>query len=173
VVLGDTILGEIWKDQERLHLPSFVAPAPARFGSEKRTLSADQWRSVCTIHLVITLTRLWGFDSGRKGEMLANFMHLVTAVHLANSRTTSRAVAEDYNYSFHMKNYLEGYCRLYKEAKVQPSHHLSLHLETLLMMFGPVHSWRTWPFERYNYTLQKIKSNRKFGLFVPFMSYAV
>ncbi|KIO05132.1 hypothetical protein M404DRAFT_9134 [Pisolithus tinctorius Marx 270] len=161
VVLGDVILAEIWKDQEHLHLPSFIAPAPAHFGSEKRTLSADQWRSVSTIHLVITLIRLWGLDSGRKGEMLTNFMHLVTAVHLVNSRTTSRAVAKDY--TFHMMEYLQGYCRLYKEAKIQPSHHLSLHMETLLMMFGPVHSWRTWPFECYNYTLQNIKTNRKFG----------
>ena len=85
VVLGDVIIAEIWKDQERLHLPLFIAPAPAHFGSEKRTLSTDQWQSVGTIHLVITLTCLWGLDSGQKGEMLTNFMHLVTAVHLANS----------------------------------------------------------------------------------------
>ncbi|KAG2033668.1 hypothetical protein BDR03DRAFT_1014071 [Suillus americanus] len=41
IVLGRTILEEIWKDQNRLELPSFVSPAPNRVGSEKRKLSAD------------------------------------------------------------------------------------------------------------------------------------
>ncbi|KAF9229914.1 hypothetical protein BU15DRAFT_84325 [Melanogaster broomeanus] len=115
VVLGDAVLLEIWKDQERLELPSFVSPAPARFGSEKRTLSADQWRSVGTIHLVITLIRLWGFEKG--------------------PTTTSEEDASDY--MVHMKAYLHGFVQLYKEAKVQPTHHLSLHLGKLLVLFGP------------------------------------
>jgi hypothetical protein len=162
VVLGDVVLSEIWKDQERLELPSFVSPAPARFGSEARTPSADQWRSIGCIHLVITLIRLWGFEGGRKAEMLTNYMHLITATHVANMRTTSKEDISDY--MFHMKRYLAGFVGLYKEAKVQPTHHLCLHLGKLLDLFGPVHSWRTWGFERYNYTLQNIKTNRKFGV---------
>jgi len=43
VVLGRAVLAEVWKDQERLVLPSFVFPAPTALGSEKRKLSADQW----------------------------------------------------------------------------------------------------------------------------------
>jgi hypothetical protein len=88
-------------------------------------------------------------------------MHLITAIHIANMRTTSKRDASDY--MFHMQSYLVGLVQLYKEAKIQPTHHLSLHLGKLLILFGPVHSWRTWPFERYNYTLQNIKTNKKFG----------
>ncbi|KAH7905904.1 hypothetical protein BJ138DRAFT_1017056 [Hygrophoropsis aurantiaca] len=161
VVLGRAVLEEIWKDQGRLELPSFLSPLPWQFGLEKRKLSADHWRSVGMIHLVVTLVRLWGFDTGRKGGMLFNYMHLVTAIHLANMRTTSKAIANDY--TFHCKKYLTGVLSLYKEAKIQPTHHLSLHLERLLNELGPVHSWRAWAFERFNYMLQKTKTNLKFG----------
>ncbi|KAH7905295.1 hypothetical protein BJ138DRAFT_973937, partial [Hygrophoropsis aurantiaca] len=151
----------VWKDQGRLELPSFLSPLPWQFGHETRKLSADQWRSVGMIHLVVTLIRLWGFDGGRKGLMLFNFMHLVTAIHIANMRTMSPALANYYTY--HCKLYLEGLLSLYKEAKIQPTHHLSLHLESLLVELGPVHSWRAWAFERFNYMLQKTKTNLRFG----------
>ncbi|KAI6103707.1 hypothetical protein EDD16DRAFT_1493488, partial [Pisolithus croceorrhizus] len=153
----------VWEDQRKLILPSFVSPAPANFGLASRSLSADQWRSVGTIHLVITLIQLWGFDTGRKGEMLVNYIHLVTAIHWVNMHTTSKFAADEY--MFHMSEYLHGLVRLYKEAKVQPTHHLALHIGDLLLVFGPVHSWRTWAFERYNYMLQNIKSNNKFGTY--------
>ncbi|KAI6096385.1 hypothetical protein F5141DRAFT_1220913 [Pisolithus sp. B1] len=161
VVLGDQILPEVWEDQQKLILPSFVSPTPANFGLASRSLSADQWCSVGTIHLVITLIWLWGFDMGQKGEMLVNYIHLVTAIHWANMHTTSKFAADEY--MFHMLEYLRGLVQLYKEAKVQPTHHLALHIGDLLLVFGPVHSWRTWAFERYNYMLQNIKSNNKFG----------
>ncbi|KAI6121623.1 hypothetical protein F5141DRAFT_1061303 [Pisolithus sp. B1] len=133
VVLGDSILPKIWKDQERLQLPSFLSPGPPKFGSQKQTLS----------------------------QMLDNFMHLITAIHLANLRSISSQDIADY--TFHMDSYLRGFAELYKEAKIQPTHHLSLHFGTLLTHFGPVHSWRAWSFERYNYVLQNIETNRKFG----------
>lgn len=47
----------------------FVSPAPNWVGSEKRRLV------IC----------LWGFDDSRKGEILKNFMHLITAVHITIS----------------------------------------------------------------------------------------
>ncbi|KAI6110107.1 hypothetical protein F5141DRAFT_1004886, partial [Pisolithus sp. B1] len=151
----------IWKDQECLQLPSFLSPGPPKFGSQKQTLSADEWRLVGTIHLVITLIQLWSLDTGRKGQMLDNFMHLITAIHLTNLRSISSQDIADY--TFHMDSYLCRFAELYKEAKIQPTHHLLLHFGTLLTRFGPVHSWRAWSFERYNYVLQNIETNRKFG----------
>ena len=168
-MLGDSILPEVWKDQERLQLPSFLSPGPPKFGSQKRTLSADEWRSVGTVHLVITLIRLWGFDTGRKGQMLDNYMHLITAIHVANLRSISDQDIVDY--TFHMDKYLRGFAGLYKEAKIQPTHHLSLHFDKFLTLFGPVHSWRAWSFERYNYTLQNIETNRKFGAKLSLIKY--
>jgi len=161
VVLGRSILEEVWKDQQRLVLPSFVFPAPSDLGDEKRKLSADQWRSVGMIHLVITLIRLWGHSQGRERQMLNNYMHLVTAIYIASLRSTSSDLAS--NYTDHFKNYLSGVMELYKEAKVQPVHHACLHFEKLLVGLGPVHSWRTWAFERFNYVLQRTKTNMRFG----------
>ena len=163
VVLGKAVLEEIWKDQERLTLPSFVSPAPARFGSEQRKLTADQWRSVGMIHLVVSLVRLWGNEEGRKRLMLNNYMHLITAVHIASLRSTSRPLAE--LFTRHYKLYLEGMVELYKEGKVQSVHHACLHFEGMLQGFGPVHAWRAWAFERYNYLLQQTKTNMRFGGF--------
>ncbi|KAI6096086.1 hypothetical protein EDD16DRAFT_1720255 [Pisolithus croceorrhizus] len=75
--------------------------------------------------------------------------------------TTSESAAEEY--MFHMLEYLCGLVHLYKEAKVQPTHPLVIHIGDLLLAFSPMHSWRTWAFERYNYMLQNIKTNNKFG----------
>jgi len=161
VVLGRSILEEVWKDQQRLILPSFIFPAPSDLGDEKRKLSTDQWRSVGMIHLVITLVRLWGHSQGREWQMLNNYMHLITAIYIASLRSTSNDLASDY--TDHFKNYLSGVMELYKEAKVQPVHHACLHFEKLLVGLGPVHSWRTWAFERFNYMLQRTKTNMRFG----------
>ncbi|KIK31552.1 hypothetical protein CY34DRAFT_103141, partial [Suillus luteus UH-Slu-Lm8-n1] len=37
------------------------------------------------------------------------------------------------------------------------------HFGELLQRFGPTHAWRCWIFERINYTLQQIPTNKKFG----------
>ena len=161
VVLGKAVLEEIWKDQERLILPSFVSPAPCHFGSEKRKLTADQWRLVGMIHLVVSLVRLWGNEQGRKCLMLNNFMHLITAIHIASLWSTSRCHAE--LFTRHYKFYLEGVVELYKEGKIQSVHHACLHFESMLLGFGPVHAWRAWAFECYNYLLQRTKTNMRFG----------
>jgi len=163
-VLGCAVLAEVWKDQGRLVLPSFVFPAPTTLGNEKRKLSADQWRSAGMIHLVITLIQIWGRSEGRQRQMLNNYMHLVTAIYIANLRSTSGELAS--NYTDHFKRYLLGVLDLYKEAKLQSVHHACLHFEQLLVGLGPVHSWRVWAFERFNYKLQRTKTNMRFGVYL-------
>ncbi len=96
-VIGQDTLYEIWKDMgpRRMELPTCVTPAPANIGVPKAgKLTADQWRTACTINLVITLIRLWGMKShdDRHYHMLANFMdyHLEwkTIVTLSNGSDT-------------------------------------------------------------------------------------
>ncbi|KIK25092.1 hypothetical protein PISMIDRAFT_38510, partial [Pisolithus microcarpus 441] len=142
-------------------LPSSIFPAPSSLGFEKRKLSADQWRSVGMIHLVITLIRIWGHSQGRQQQMLNNYMHLVTAAYITSLRSTSEELAS--RYLHHFKDYLSGVLELYKEARIQPVHHTCLHFERLLVGLGLVHSWRTWAFEHFNYTLQRTKMNMCFG----------
>ena len=162
VVLGREVLEEVWADRARLEISSYMNPGPRRLGVTEQKMTADKCRSVGTIQLVITLIRLWGHEIGRKRDMLFNFMHLISALHIASMRSTSKAHIEKYTY--HYKAYLEGYVQLYKEAAVHPNHHLCLHLGLFLRLFGPVHSWRAWVFERFNYMLQNIKTNSKSGM---------
>lgn len=160
-MLGGSVLQEVWADQDRLELPSYVTRGHRKLGTTEQNMSADKRRSVATIHLVITLIRLWGPENGRKREMLENYMHLITALQIASMRSISD---EDIDlYTFHYKSYLEGYVKLYKEASVHPNNHLCLHLAIFLHLYGPVHSWRAWVFERYNYLLQHVSTNSRFG----------
>jgi hypothetical protein len=66
-----------------------------------------------------------------------------------------------------MLHYLENFKDLYKTLWLVPSHHIALHLGEFLCSFGPVHAWRAFTFERYNYLLQHENTNRKFGKQLP------
>lgn len=88
----------VWEDMSRTQLPSWVGPVPHNWGTAERgKLSADNWRVICTIHLPVTLIRLWGHETGRKKEILRNFMDLVTAVRIANMRVASPSQVAAYN----------------------------------------------------------------------------
>ncbi|KAG2745834.1 hypothetical protein P692DRAFT_20849864 [Suillus brevipes Sb2] len=136
---------------KHLILPSWVAAAPNNAGSTKcGKLGADEWRSLCTINLVYTLGRLWGSqpEDSREFKMYRNFMDLIIAVRFAHMRTmTAERISQ---YRLHMVRYLTDMKLLYPGAHVVPS-------------VGPVHAWRCFPFERYNFLLQQIPTNMKFG----------
>ncbi|KAG6912887.1 hypothetical protein DXG01_011329 [Tephrocybe rancida] len=77
VVLGKDVMDAIWADMRRTQLPTWIRPAPPNWGTSQRgKLSADQYRVICTIHVVVTLVRLWAKETGRKKEMLKHFMDL-------------------------------------------------------------------------------------------------
>ena len=147
-----------------LALPSWVSPAPKHPGeSSWGKFTADQWKSFCTINLPITLIRLWGAKphDSREYRMLANFMHLVTAVKLATMRQmTERRILK---YESHMRKYLTTLLELYPDTTITPYQHMALHFGDMLRRFGPTHAWRCFPFERYNYLLQQTPTNSKFG----------
>ena len=148
----------------RTLLPPWIAPAPAQIGTSKTgKLSADQWRTTATVHLVTTLVRLWGANqsNSRRYRMLTNFMDLVTATKLATMRTMSTSRIDLYN--LHMRRYLKNYLELYQDVGLTPNQHLSLHFGEVLHNFGPTHGWRSWVFERMNYKLQEVSTNKKFG----------
>jgi hypothetical protein len=162
-VLGQQMLGEIWSDMGKTHLPSSVTPLPKNVGSAQAgSLGADEWRTFCLIHLPITLIRLWeGNESSREAQMLKNFMDLVTAVKLASMRTTCASRIQ--SYELHMQRYLSQLLVLYPGATITPNHHLSLHLPEILDRFGPSHAFRAFVFERGNLILQQTPTNNKMG----------
>lgn len=59
-VLGCGLLPEIWKDMDKMILPSWLRAGPREVGSaHSGKLSADQWRTTCTVYLVIILGKFW------------------------------------------------------------------------------------------------------------------
>lgn len=166
-VLGRETLKAVRADIATTRLPSWIGRAPVRMGSKRQgKLSADEWRTACTVNLVITLGRLWAVQSAsdRQRRMLENFMDLVTATKLATMRSLNAARIKLYH--AHMMKYLQGFLELYPDAGFKPNQHISLHLTQMLRDFGPTHAWRCFPFERLNSILQSIDTNKKFGKFL-------
>ena len=98
IVLGSTVMEEVWSDMTRTQLPSWITAAPHNWGTASRgKLSAAHWRVICTVHLPITLIRLWKEDNGRLKDMLDHFMDLVTAIKVANMRISSPRQIDKYN----------------------------------------------------------------------------
>lgn len=145
-----------------MQLPSWMNAPPVAFGTKQHgKLSADQWRALCIVNLPVTLIRTWSFQEERRVKMLENFLDVVEAVEtfgLLEIGEKQIAAAEVL-----MRRYLEGVKDLYKGMKIQPNHHLALHIGIFLRLFGPVHSWRAFVFERFNFYLQSINTNMTFG----------
>lgn len=145
-------------------LPSWAPRGPAHPGETKwGKLHADQWQSLCTIYLPVTLTRLWGnkLIHSREYRMLQNFFHLVTALKLGSTRTTSHRRIEEYE--DHMREYLKTLLNLFPGTAVTPYQHMALHVGQQLRRFGPTHAWRCYAFERFNHIFQKIETNKIYG----------
>ena len=142
-------------------VPTWIEKPPSNFGEASHgSLKADQWRTVCTIHMVLTLVRLWGIKTATTEQrtVLQNFLHLVIAVDAATRRSMSATRAELYDK--HMELYIQGLREIY-EHELVPNHHLALHLVECLLLFGPVHGWWAFPFERFNGLLQRLNTNHK------------
>ncbi|OBZ66279.1 hypothetical protein A0H81_13832 [Grifola frondosa] len=160
--IGRQTMEEFLKDRSRMELPSWVTAAPMGFGTTRYgKLSADQWKTVGTINLPVTLIRTWGSEKGRRLDMLQNFMEAVEAIEVIGLREINASHIQIAEQS--MQRYLKSLIVLYKDAKILPNHHFALHLPEFLRLFGPVHSWRTFAFERFNHLLQSTNTNKNFG----------
>ena len=165
-VLGHTRLQEIWADMEKTTLPSWCTPAPPRISDKGQgKISADGWRVFCTVHLIVTLGRLWGSlpPDSRENKLFLNFCDLIMATKIATGRSITVACAEEFQDC--MLRYLGGLDKLFPMYQLIPYHHISIHLRELLCRFGPTTTWRCWVFERYNHMLQNIETNGRFGLY--------
>ncbi len=155
-------MAAIQEDIARVVLPSWVRAGPKRFGTVKHgKLSADEWRSICIVHLPVTLIRLWADGSSRHKEMLDNYMDLVGVVEIGGMMRCSEAHIKRYEQL--VLRYLGALKKLYKEGSITPNHHIAYHIGEFMRKFGPVHSWRAFAFERFNYLLQNLSTNMHFG----------
>ena len=162
IVLGSTVMEQVWSDMTRTRLPSSITAAPHNWGTTSRgKLSAAHWRVVCTIHLPITLICLWKGDNGRLKDMLDHFMDLVISIRVANMRISSPRQVDKYN--LHIRRYVARITTLFPDRRLVPNHHAALHIGDVLENFGPVHSHSAPFFERYINFFHRINTNQKIG----------
>lgn len=151
--------------------PSHISSVPGQYGDRSAgTMKADEWRTSFTIHVPIALVILWGEGSEHSSEMVASrarnllehTMMLVAATILASKRTMTvdRINACD---AF-LKTYVQDLKKLFPQAEYRPNHHVCLHVPQFLKLFGPIHSWWAFPFERLNGQLQRMPKNHISGM---------
>ncbi|RDX45606.1 hypothetical protein OH76DRAFT_1357452 [Lentinus brumalis] len=158
-VLDQATINQVREDISATYFPSWMERPPRNFGSPSHgKLKADQWRTVCTVSLVITLCRVWGAPGAldKHRLLLENFVCLVCAVDLATRRTMDPKRIRKFD--SYMLRYLTTLRELFGHRLV-PNHHMSLHLWECLSLFGPVHAWWVFPFERYNGLLANLNTN--------------
>ncbi|KAJ3722348.1 hypothetical protein C8R42DRAFT_580159 [Lentinula raphanica] len=170
-VIGKDLLEKIWADMARSVLPSWIQPAPQKWGIPATgKLSADEYKVVCSISLVITLIRVWGYGNREKPQsrhyqMLLNFLDLVHSLHVIFLRETSEESRVYYQST--ILKYLRGVLELFPDVVLSSNHHLALHVISDLENMGPGHAWSTPVFERINHLLQDMKKNGHLGKLVP------
>jgi hypothetical protein len=154
-------------DIERMVRPSWLTKPPVLSGGK---LKADDWRSLCTTTLPMSLIRLWSNKPADEHhtQLLEMTMCLVSAVIIICSRTTSKAHADEYlELMFRYRELLQS---KFPTFVAKPNFHMALHIPEFLLMYGPVHGWWTFPFERLIGTLQKVPTNYIPGeLWFPFL----
>jgi len=166
VVLGKDVMEAVWDDMKHMKLPTWIHPAPSNWGTaEQGKLSADQWHLVCTVHLSIMLIRLWGHIAGRKRDMLAHFMDLVSAVHIANMRIMSQQQIKAYDDC--IRRYASCCKELYPNETLKPVLHTALHIGQILDLFSPVHAISAPFYERYINFFHHMNTNKKLGMQQP------
>ncbi|KAJ3838280.1 hypothetical protein F5878DRAFT_513132, partial [Lentinula raphanica] len=166
-VIGKDLLKEVWADMARSILPSWIQPAPPKWGIPATgKLSADEYKVVCSISLVITLIRVWGYGNreepqSRRYQMLLNFLDLVHSLHVLFLRETSPNSRAYYKAT--IVKYLRGVLELFPDVVLSSNHHLALHVIADLENMGPGHARSTPVFERINHLLQETKKNGHLG----------
>lgn len=89
------------------------------------------------------------------------------AIRFAASHKMSEGRAARYKSYIH--RYLQKLQELHPHMRLRPNHHLALHFDSFLRMYGPVHGWWMFPFERVIGILQKTNTNWKVGeCIIPF-----
>ena len=169
---------EIRSDIDQLLTPTWMTSVPSDIGSSSHgKLKADQWRALGTTHLLLSLIRLWGLEndgsprSVRCFKILDVTISLISAVVIATSHTITPASVSAYN--AHMLDYINGIKHLFPDYQLHPNHHMCLHIPEFLLLFGPVHSWWTFPFERLIGNIQRMPSNGKVGMFFSLRIYGL
>ncbi|KAJ7660942.1 hypothetical protein DFH06DRAFT_988705, partial [Mycena polygramma] len=150
--------------------PGWVGSVPHNYGdSNAGTIKAAEWRVLATIYLPIALILIWGdhdpsTQPQRLLQMLDHSMALFTAVILVCRYTMTRERASKYRNL--LKFWVDGLPDLHPHTRshaMRPNVHMAFHIYDFLILFGPVISWWTFPFERVIGFLERINTNSHIG----------
>jgi len=152
--------------------PSWVNSVPYNYGDARAgTIKADEWRTLSTLYIPLALISLWNDDDGSPVasnsytlRVLDHTMALFQAVGLLcrYTMTPERAMC----YRTLLKTWIQDLHAVHpatKKQKCRDNIHAALHIYDFLLLFGPVASWWTFPFERMIGALQKINTNDGIG----------
>ncbi|TFK23366.1 hypothetical protein FA15DRAFT_551067, partial [Coprinopsis marcescibilis] len=132
-------LEQLRSDIASMVTPSWTLNLPSNLGEASHgKLKSDQWRMLGTTYLPASLIRL-----------------------IATAHSTSKAKADLYLQL--LQTYIDGVKLLFPDYRFKPNHHMAFHIAEYLCMYGPVHSWWTFPFERMIGLLQRIPTNNKYS----------
>lgn len=88
-------------------------------------------------------------------------MMLVQAIIITCRRHTTESRSEAY-LEF-IITYVRGMKELYPHVNAKTSHHAAFHIYDFLLLFGPLYSWWSFPFERLIGHLQRMPHNHTKG----------
>ncbi|KAI0315724.1 hypothetical protein OF83DRAFT_1043722, partial [Amylostereum chailletii] len=164
-ILDGPLLKMLWSTTAQAILPSWMTRGPPKIGAPGQgRVGADEWCTVGLVMLPIVLIRAWGaFPQGTtEHRLLENFMALVVAVQWASHHVMTEQIRAVVLENYH--NYCKTLVQIYGESVLTPNHHFTFHLVVdILKLFGPVRSWWSFPFERYNGIIQRFNTNGRFG----------
>ena len=160
--------------------PSWLSGVPHNFGDAiAGNLKANEWRTMATVYLPISLVSLWGegtthrspFVEASLRQVLDHTMALVSAVSLACARTMTnyRMLA----YQNCITQWVGDLPQIHPNSKKRTNFHMAIHVYDFLRLFGPVRSWWSFPFEHLVGQLQRQPHNHKFGICHSFVIVSV
>ena len=166
---GDILTHEemeaVYEDLQNMVKPSWVTSVPLLSVGPKQ--KSDQWKTVGSLYLPVSLIHLWSNvdpddeRSKHRYELLHLSMLVLSAIDVATSRATSDNNADEFLRL--MTAYSQRLQTLFPDYNIHPNHHMAFHIMEFLRMYGPVHGWWTFPFERIIGMLQRISTNYKPG----------
>ena len=152
--------------------PTWHTPPPSNLGEANHgKLKADQWRSAIEFDIPAAIAQVWqrnlqdaeSEQSQRRKKLIDATFLLATAIRWTTSYVTGPMHAMQYMPC--MVAYLNILKDLYPNLPWRPNHHAALHIGHFLLLFGPMHGWWMFPFERLIGRLQKISINYKRGTY--------
>ena len=165
------------KELKRIHKfisettrPSWHTPPPSNLGEASHgKLKADELRSSIEFDVPAAMVQIWVHDSQtsegeevqRQKKLVDTTFLLATAICWATSYRIRPLHAAQYMIC--MVAYFNILKDLYPNIAWRPNHHAALHIGPMLLLFGPMHGWWMFVFERVIGMLQKTNTNDKLG----------